>query len=410
MVEYEAGSRYADGTPMLLDLQAPTGMPRSALLDSVTDPISPTPRAADRLAHFFEGVYDLSPESHLSKLLKVILGDAGIGILSKQYTAARLQSIILTTRYGDLDRIYGALLGMRRMASEMLGSSPYVEDATPDEWDVIDARDAGYRSRVETFSRAIALGPTPAGMAALAQAVTGVECRVHEAYLDIDEGTLAVEPPTQPRTYGGVEQDFRYYGAMRGSYADIEGGAAAYGGSLDSNRALFTVTPTRALTLEETYELTRVLNRFKPAGALLKVSPHGVEIHRPVKVRHAYADSVYWEVSTKVAPKKDVEAAYLRTSGAGVPTVQPRPVFAAYQGEAWSYNKDVSQVLSYTLDDAGEVRDQYNYERVTSGRTSVDYTPSKAIADPTRILLGRAASDAVLTSSPYPAERTGAFS
>lgn len=403
------GSRYDSTNPVLLNLQSPTGIPRSSRLSSVTDPLGAVPRVADQLAHFWPGLYDLNPESHLSRFLKVLLGDSGIGAVAKQYTVSRLHSVVMTTRYNDLDRLYGGLLGMRRMASESLGTNPYTEDATPEEWEVIDARDSAYRSRVETFSRAMTLGATPEGMAALAQAVTGVECRVHEAYLDVDdEFSVPAPAPETGRTYGDVEDDFGFYGAMnRGSYADVEGGFAVFGGSgdTDSNRSEFIVSPKRMLSLEETYELSLVLRRFKPAGALLRISPQGVPVHRPIIPRHVYADSVHWEVSAKVAPKKDVESAYGRSLGPGVPTSQPRAAFSGYQGEAWSYNADVASVFSYTVGEDGEVSDRYNYQRVMVGDTPHDYVPAEALASQQAILSGRLVSDGVASATPFSSER-----
>lgn len=403
------GSRYDSTNPVLLNLQSPTGVPRSSRLTSVTDPIGGVPRVADQLAHFWEGLYDLSPESHLSRFLKALLGDSGMGALTKQYTVTRLHSVVMTTRYHDLDRLYGGLLGMRRMASESLGINAYVDDATPEEWEVIDARDAAYRSRVETFSRAMTQGATAEGMAALAQAVTGVECRVHESYLDVDDefSTPTPAPPTG-RSYGDVQRDFGYYGAMnRGTYADIEGGFAVFGGSgdSDSNRSEFIVSPKRMLSLEETYELSLVLRRFKPAGALLRISPLGVPVHRPVIPRHVYADSVHWEVETKVAPNKDVESAYSRSEGPGVPVSQPRTAFSGYQGEAWSYNADVSSVFSYTVGTDGAVSDRYNYQRVMVHDTPHDYVPAEALASQQSILSGRLVSDGVASASPFSSER-----
>ena len=406
------GSRYASDDPALLNLQAPTGIPRSSRLASVTDPISMVPAIDDQLAHFWPGLYDLSPESHLSRFLKVILGDAGSGSGSKQFTAARLQTMVATSRYLDLDRLYGSLMGVRRMASEdLLGINPYFDDATPEEWNVIEARDAAYRARVEAFSRSIALGATPAGMAAIASAIVGIECRIHETYLDIDEGSTAgsVPAPVGGRTYAEVESGFIYYGNMRGSYANIEGGASPFGGGgdLDHNRAVFIVTPKRLLTLEETYELTRVLSRFKPAGTLLRIEPNGVPIHRKVNVRHAYADSTYWEVNAKVAPTKKTEPLYDRTAGPGVMMAQPRPAMSGYQGEAWSYNADVASVVSYTVDETDTVTGGYNYQRLTVNGVEQDFTPNLAVMPQEAILRGRAVSPGVLSSSPYRTYRGG---
>lgn len=404
---------YDSTNPVILELQAPTGLPRSSQLSTVTDPLSTTQRASDRMRHFYPDLYDLSPESHLSRFVKVLLGDAGIGGLSKQFAVARQQSLLLTTRYNDLDRFYGAALGFRRMSSETLDISPYTADATPEQWDLMDARDAAYRARIEAFARSLPLGGTPAGMVALAESVLGSKCRITETYTLIDEGNTAnpggAPAPAGARTYGDVEKDFGYYTqADRGSYADIEGGHGTFGRTTTSNRSEFIITPLRQITAEEDYEVTRVLSRFKPANSLLTVTSTGLELHLPVTLRQVYADSTYWEVSTKVAPATPaVSSAYKVVNADQSAAIQPRPAFSGYQGEAWSYNGDVASTVSYSEHADGTLKDKYNYQRVIQAGRWVDYTPDKALTSQTRLLLGRSVSDGVLVSAPYAGDRVG---
>lgn len=394
----------------LLDLQAPTGLPRSAALESITNPISPPERAADILAHFYEGVYDLRAESHLSRLLKVLLGDPGTGAIRKHYTQARLSEALLTTHFMDLDRLYGAIFGFPRLSGETIDVSPYFDTASADKWDEMHERDAAYRARIEQFSKAIPLAGTPAGMAAAASALLGVEVQVYETYLLVDRtgGNPGGAPPAaNARTYADVESTYVYYGQMRGTYADIEGGTGTFGRTTTQNRSEFVVRPKRALTLEEHYRLTQVLTRLKPADALLTIDPQGVAVHERITLRGVSADSTHWEVRAKVAPKDSVANVYPNPSPDGKPVAQPRPAFSGYQGEAWSYNSDVKKVTAYALDpDNGKVTVSRNFYRQTLSKTQfVDYTPDKALADPVQIMLGRAASDGVMTTMPYSPER-----
>lgn len=406
-----AGGRYLPDA-VLLALQAPTsGAPRSTRLDTVTDPLLPARPAASQLAHFFSGLYDTRPETHLARLLKAVLGDSGAGQLRRRYLVSRMGSVVSTTRYLDLDRLYGALLGFPRLSGELLDLSPYFESGTPEQWVELDARDAAYRSRVDQFSRAIPLAGTPAGMAAVARALLGVDCRVYETWGLVDEngGTNpgGAPPPVGGRTYGEVESHFVTYGAMEGgTYADVEGGTGAFGRTTTSNRAEFVVRPLRPMTLEEAYRLTRVLDRLKPAGALLTVNAEGVAVHSPARIRDASASSTYWEVRTRVVPKPSLAHYYPQPSATPVDRV--RPAFSAYQGEAWSYNADIQSVTAYSQSVQGAVVSTVDYERATAvdGRP-VDLTPDRAVADPTAIMLGRAASDAVLVSAPYSGTRAG---
>lgn len=393
---------------VLLALQAPTGIPRSSTLATTTDPANPPRRSADLLSHFYEAIYDLSPESHLSRFLKVLLGDAGIGSLRKRYIVARMQSVLLTSRYQDLDKFYGNLFGFQRLAREVLTTSPYFM-ATPDEWDIIDSRDSSYRARVEQFSRSLHLGATPMGMAGVSSALLGgAEVRVYETYsfVDQNEETPGYDPLATGNTYGDIEADYSSYEVLQaGTYADIEGGSGGYGRTTSDNRSEFIVRPKRAITLEETYELVKVLQRLKPAQALLTIDARGVGIHRPTLLRNVSADSVYWEVEAKVAPRKDVVGAYDRAETDTVAAAMPRAAFNGYQGEAWSYNADIAAFSSYTEDADGRVLTRYDYERVDLMDRTIDYPPNKGLADQTALLLGRYASDGVLAINA--AERLG---
>ena len=400
---------------VLLALQADPSLPTPVGTTAITDPLSPPARSADLLDHFFEAVYDKRPESHLSRFLKALLGDSGAGQLRKRYIVARMQQVLLTTHFTDLDSLYGALFGFRRLTGEWLDFDPYFDTATPEEWDAIHARDASYRNRVEQFSRALPLGATKAGMEAVASALLGgVECTVYETYMLVDENGSnpgGAPPPVGARTYGDVQSEFRYYGEMqRGTYGDVEGGTGSFGRTTSQNRSEFIVRPKRGLSLEETYELIRVLNRLKPAEALLTVDPQGVAVHTPVPLRAVAADSTYWEVETRVAPAEPVSSAYLRPppKGSTTPLAQPRPAFSGYQGEAWSYNSDVTRVSSYTEEpEHHDLLQSRNYQRVMRGDTAVDYTADRALMDPARILLGRYVSDGVLVSAPYAPSRLG---
>lgn len=401
------GGRY-DPTAVVLALQAPTaGAPRSSLLSTVTDPMLPPKSTTERLAHLFEGLYDTRPETHLSRLLKALLGDAGAGGLRKRYLTARLQSVVATMRYADLDALYGAVFGLGRLSTEGLDVSPYFDTATPEQWAAIDARDAAYRSRVEAFSRSLPLAGTPEGMATLAGAMLGTECRVYETWVLVDQsgGNPGGAPPALgARSYGEVETDYQTYGDMqRGSYADVEGGTGSFGRTTSQNRGEFVVRPKRQITLEELYQLTTVLTRLKPAGALLTIDPLGVVVHAPVAIRDVAADSEDWEVATKVATPQAVARYYQAPSATPVP--QPRPAHTAYQGEAWSYNADVAGVAAYLESTTGARTSDVDYERVPLAGRVVDLTPDRAMANSAALLLGRAASDAVMVVAPYAAQR-----
>lgn len=423
----------------LLNLQAPGGTLVSSRLRRVTDPISVAPSTDTRLRHFFEGVYDLSPQSHLVRFLKALSGESGVGYLSKVYAYAHSQSVLATMRYADLDAFYGDVLGLKRMSWERTDPALYYTANTPAQWDEIEARDASYRARIEAFSRAIGMGGTPSGLIGVSSALLGAEVRLYESYLAIDE-TGGIEEgeshPLRPRTWGEVEEAFKRYGTLDSlTYADIEGQYGTIGRADVNDRSHFVIRPMRPISSEEAYQLRVVLDRFKPVGTMLTIDPMGLSIHTPVPMRGVTSDSVHWEVLAHVRPAPVAREHYV--IGGQTPTEasfeMPRPAATNKQSEAWSYNADIVNVSGYreiakrlwsSLDDPDdhELRItavpgtwtansttrglKVNYQRVHYRRVATaelatrDYLPEYALADQAAILKGRAASDSVALSSP----------
>ena len=372
----------------LLQLQLPSTAVEVDGLETGTNLLLAPEIMSQRMAHFSEDVFDLSPESHLVRFVKVLLGDAGAGQLRKQYLMSRLQQTLHGSHFYDIDRFYGALFGVRRRSGEVLGLDPYSETADSEQWADEHAKDNSYRSRVMQFARAIGHGATPTGMELVAEAILNVDCDVYETWVSSD----AVY-----RTYAELEAAYPTYATMEGvSYGTLEGfGLARIAGN---ERREFVVRPKRRITLEESYDLIRVLNRLKPADARVIVDYLGVQIHKPADIRGVYADSEYWEVVPHVVPAPRIETIY--QIAIGQPTQQPRPPFSGYQGEAWSYCGDVVGVVAY-FDRHGN-KGYLNVLRwfASDGRY-VDYEPDLAIMLLTNIHAGRAVSDAILVSHPY---------
>lgn len=401
------------GDAVLIELQKPTSAPESSNLEAGTNLMLAPTRTLDHTRNFPPETYDLGAQTHLARFLKVLLGDSGAGQVKKRYSLARMEATLWSTYSTDLDRLYGNLFGFRRLLGETQDVLPYTDLATADQWEEACARDASYRSRIEQFSRSLGVAPTTHGVEQIAEALLSVDCDVYETYTFVDEngGSNPGGAPSSigARTYVEVEDEYTYYGPMEGgTYADVEGGHGTFGRTTSQNRKEFVVRPKRPISLEETYELTRVLNALKPADALLTINPEGVVIHRDVLLRGVAADSEHWEVSVRVAPRKEVERYYTAQATFGAAVAQPRPAFVGYQGEAWTYNADIVSVGSYTETTPGVTGTTRDYQRVVypDGR-AVDYAPERGVADPQRIQMGRAASDAMLVAAPYAGPRAG---
>lgn len=389
----------------LLTLQLTAGQPEPTEgVNRVSDPIVPDRVVRDRLSHFDPEIYDLRDESHLMKLLKVLLGGAGIGGLRKQLMTARLQNTFSGMHFLDLDRFYGALFGIKRAPNEVyqdLNFDPYNDATTPDGWDDIHSRDASYRDRLAKFAKTIPMGATYAGLKAMAEALTSVECEIYESWSLVDDYLAsAIRPKAVVYTYDFLSTGFPDWSELEGTNWNQWGGgsALALGRTGQNTRSDFVVTPKRPLTASESYELLRVLDRFRPAGTQFTVDPNGLAIHQRTDVRGVAASSEYWEVVSKTVPSDYV---------IGEPwTTLPRPAFSGFQGEEWFYNDDVLFVTSEAYDGDDVLWPIVNDEEIVfSDGIRYTFRASDAILPGAQAMSGRIVSDGVMTAGAYAESR-----
>lgn len=331
-------------TPEIIDLQlATTNAPLPEGTTTSTSPLLPDVSLDQRMAHFPEEVYDLRDTSHLKRLMTVLLGDSGVGQARKRMLLNRLNQTIQGTHFYDLDRFYGALFGVRRVASEFLNLDPATDLATSEQWAVIHAKDASYRSRIIQFARAITYGGTPTGMELVAEALLSVDCDVYETFIQADSSY---------RTNAEIESGYTTYADMEGvSYSVLEGaGLARLAGD---DRRTFVVRPKRPISASESYELTRVLDQLKPADSRFTIDTTGVAAYVLTPIRQGVADSNFWEVTTSVVPTKTYSDSYI-TLPVGTPPQVPQPVpkppFVRGQSVQWSYATDVVGVSASEAD------------------------------------------------------------
>lgn len=399
----------------LMDTQVSRSPVEVAGLDTITDPILPDRITTDRLGHFDPELYDLRDNSHLMRLIKVLLGGAGAGGLRKQITVARLHHAFHGMHFLDLDRFFGALFGIRRTRSELLpdfGSidadahfDPYKDATGSDAWDDIHSRDSSYRDRLSKFATTIGLGGTYAGIKAQAESLTSVDCEVYESWDWIDQSYWQ---QAQGRI---LDFTFASLGNSPGGWSTLEdhswndwgGGSTFYlGRTTDQTRSDVLVQPKRVLRVDEQYEMIRVLRRFAPAGVSVTVDSRGLAVHTPTAIRSVAASSEFWEIIAKLAPSDKLAHPATPTYAVTHPDVmQPRPPFSQRDGEEWSYNKDVTAVSTYTLQQ-GVAVPRANEESVTfPGGRSRTYLGRDAILHPNEALATRLASDGVMTGMPY---------
>lgn len=406
----------------LMSLQlAAGGLEPAGGVTTVTNPIVPDQLVSNRLSNFDPTIYDLSDQSHLMKLLKVLMGGAGAGGLRKQSAIARLQNSFSGMHFLDLDRFYGALFGIQRTGQELQPDftfDPYHGATTTGAWNDLHVRDASYRDRLIKFAKSIYYGGSAMGMRAMAESLVGAECDLYESWELVDEennGTLIT--PVLIYTYTFLGQSLGGWTGFGGhTWADWGGGTAPFiGRTGKKNRSEFIIQPQKTLGPDEQYELVRVLNTFKPAGTQFTVNPLGPTVQTPVELRAVAADSEYWEIVSVTTPNPNLAgnpytapvSTITSTAPDPTPIEQQRPAFSSYQGEQWSYNNDITTVTSYTLDEDGATGPGTDDQTVAySDGTLRTYVAGAAPMTGAQAISARIVSDGVMTSVPYAPTRT----
>lgn len=387
---------------MSLQLESTAVQPASTSLVTTTNPLLPDRLVVDRLSNMDPNIYDLSDSSHLMKLLKVLMGNAGAGALRKLSTQNRLANSFAGMHFLDLDHFYGALFGIQRTQTELQTNSsfnPYTDATDGASWDDIHSRDASYRDRLQKFAKAIYAGGSYAGLRAMVSALIEADCEIYESWEWIDEQDAGIGVvPIQLYTYTFLGSNLTYGQMESKTWGAWGGGGTTFTGRTgQNNRSEIIIQPHRIISTDETYEIVRVIDVFKPAGTNFTINSAGIGIQVPLDIRAVAADSEYWDIITSVIPNAalPINPYPAQTS----PAV--RPSFSQYQGESWNYNADMSKVSSYTLDDDVVTTSPDDETIVYTDGTSRVYSSPNSVMTPSQAASAQLISDGVLTVSPY---------
>lgn len=136
--------------------------------------------------YFPESNYDTSIDSTLHKLLRSILGEAGVGALRKSFYEARLIFEEHGFQNHQLEKFYANPLRFGRNITSTPFSEDYSVDPlnilTPEQWKEIQSKDQAYRNRAIDFLHAARLGGTPEGIKIAAKSAAGYEFDLIETY------------------------------------------------------------------------------------------------------------------------------------------------------------------------------------------------------------------------------------
>ncbi len=163
----------------------------------ILEPLGAPESLKNKLGRFPEELYNTGQDSHLYKFLVALCGDAGAGSLKRDLLYPKLQEMLNSTHFSDLDLLYGNPMGLPRLSQEIYDTDPRSQALTQAEWQEIRIKDALYRERALTWMRAILNGPSIKGIQLAAEAALGIECDVFEKLVTI-ENTISDRPITLP--------------------------------------------------------------------------------------------------------------------------------------------------------------------------------------------------------------------
>lgn len=154
----------------------------------ILEPLNAPLTFANRLVRFGNN-YNLSNQSHLFRFLVALCGDTGAGQLKKEMLLPRLEQMLDSTQFGNLDKLYGNPLALPRLSDEIYAYDPESDILNSTQWNEILIKDAQYRARCLIWMRALIEGPTRRGMELATEAATGYETDVWERYQYVQNPT-----------------------------------------------------------------------------------------------------------------------------------------------------------------------------------------------------------------------------
>jgi hypothetical protein len=230
-----------------------------------------------RLRGLTTGVYDVSSTSYMYILIDALTGSSGAGALKQELMISRFQSNLFTTYFGDLDNVYGDLIGMPRLAVETYTYNPTTDLLTSDQWDEVRTCDANYRARISSFFQAMQAGGTPIGLTLMTRAATGFDSHIYETWKSID---LIAEGLTPPAVFGRLGVNIR-------------------------NEVVIQPLTT-TLTVSALHELNALMERIKPRETVITIDINGLAIHTPIQVNAVSASDSYFQVEKNVTGVPDL--------------------------------------------------------------------------------------------------------
>jgi hypothetical protein len=394
----------------LIAQQVDITAPQEVGVGRISDPAAPAQNAQLYVTNFDPDLYNLSPTSHLMRLIRAIVGASGLDGIRRQMLLSKISSMIKQGSFIDLDRFYGAIFGLHRQAIELMPKNtdgtqvnPYTDLAPSDVWDQAISADARYRARLAQLVAAIGMGATLIGLKTAAESIVNDDVDVTESWVRVDYGYDQSQVPTPTNhTYGQLQTDYSNWGGLKTTtYGQLTGTIFGIGQLPAGVRSEVIFTPRRPITVEEKFQLQMVLNKLKPAGVTVTVGSAQVASKANVPARRIFSDSEEWQVHSRVTPAiglvSPTKPIYPNANNYTI----SRPALANYSGEKWSYNGTVVDTTSYRRA-YGDVLAPINNESITYTDThSHVYKAPDGLKDTRAAMSARLSGEGAVTTMPF---------
>lgn len=202
-----------------------------------------------KVRNFPEEVFEFKPSDHLFKFMWAVLEDPGVGAFKKYMAIAQLSEHMGNTHFSDLDGFFGSWLRLERLPGEQYSYDPFRDRLTTEEWNEVFTKDARFRERLKSMMSSFQRGGTVEGIAMMAEAVSGFECQVIEAWRTSESLGVSV-------------------------------------GRLGAAKEFVIVPKTTSLTPSLERAILLAVDRIKPANTVASVDPDGLDVHTVVTIRY----------------------------------------------------------------------------------------------------------------------------
>lgn len=221
------------------------------------------------MQHFDDEYFDKSDTSHIRHLIEALCGASGLGQLLYDSVRAWLNGGVETAWLGFVDKLFASIYGLPRIYSETVAFNASDAMLTADEVNEVLVKEAWYKSRFVELMKALQAGGTVRGFRYATMAIMYCNCDIYE-------------------TWRYKKEDFPVGRLGYTLYNEV------------------VICPySKTVTEQQKELLLRVLDRIKPADAVVTIDMNGLSAWTDRQVRSVCASSTYFEISKTLTNSVD---------------------------------------------------------------------------------------------------------